>query len=294
MKVGVVYPQIELGGDPEAVRRIGLATEELGFSHLLFYDHVVGAAVHADRDPPLQGPYTDDDPFHDPFVALGYLAGITEHIELVTGVLILPQRQTVLVAKQATDVDLLSGGRMRLGVGTGWNHVEYTALGQDFASRGRRLDEQIEYLRELWAEPLLTRRGEFDVIDRAGLNPRPKRAIPVWVGGFAEPAYRRAGRLADGFIFAGPVERVGGRILGVLDAWERVRHHLEENGRSVEGFGADYIMLSARGPEQVAETIDRWRDAGGTHASVLTMGMDLEGTDAHLDYLADVAARLDA
>jgi probable F420-dependent oxidoreductase len=186
MKLGVVYPQTELGGDPDAVLRIGLATEELGFSHLLFYDHVVGA-VHEDREPPLRGPYTDDDPFHDPFVALGYLAGMTKRIDLVTGVLILPQRQTVLVARQATDVDLLSGGRLRLGVGTGWNHVEFEALGQDFSSRGRRLDEQIEFLRELWTKPLLTRRGEFDTIDRAAINPRPNRVIPVWIGGFAEP-----------------------------------------------------------------------------------------------------------
>jgi alkanesulfonate monooxygenase SsuD/methylene tetrahydromethanopterin reductase-like flavin-dependent oxidoreductase (luciferase family) len=135
MKVGVVYPQIELGGDPNAVRRIGKAVEDLGFDYLLAYDHVLGA-VHADRTPPLPGPYTERDPFHDPFVLFGYLAGITERIGLATGVLVLPQRQTALVARQAADVDLLSGGRLRLGVGVGWNHVEYEALGQDFRSRG--------------------------------------------------------------------------------------------------------------------------------------------------------------
>src|SRR6185369_1306583 len=134
MEIGVVYPQIELGEDPNAVRRIGKAVEDLGFDYLLAYDHVLGA-VHDDRIPPLPGPYTERDPFHDRLVMFGYLAGITERIGLATGVLVLPQRQTALVARQAADVDLLSEGRLRLGVGVGWNHVEYEALGQDFRTR---------------------------------------------------------------------------------------------------------------------------------------------------------------
>src|ERR1700683_4534107 len=146
MQIGAVYPQIELRGDPRAVRRLGLAVEELGFDSLLAYDHVLGA-VHADRTPQLTGPYTEHDPFHDPFVMFAFLAGITERIEFATGVLILPQRQTALVARQATDVDLLSGGRLRLGIGIGWNHVEYEALEQDFSTRGAREEEQIELLR---------------------------------------------------------------------------------------------------------------------------------------------------
>ena len=159
MQIGVVYPQIELGGDPDAVRRIGLATEELGYDYLLAYDHVVGA-TH-DREPKLWGPYTDQDPFHDPFVMFAYLAGITERIEFVTGILILPQRQTVLAAQQAADLDLLSGERLRLGVGVGWNYVEYDTLGQDFDVRGPRLDEQIGFLRSLWSEPLVSFEGQF-------------------------------------------------------------------------------------------------------------------------------------
>src|SRR3984957_18542098 len=147
--IGVVYPQTELRGDPEAVRRIGRAVEDLGFDHLSAYDHVLGA-VHADRNPPLTGPYTEHDPFHDPFVMFAYLAGITQRLQFVTGILILPQRQTVLVARQAADLDLLSGDRLRLGVGIGWNYVEYTALGQDFHARGKRLAEQVELLRRLW------------------------------------------------------------------------------------------------------------------------------------------------
>jgi probable F420-dependent oxidoreductase len=186
MKFGVVYPQIELRGDPQAVHDIGVGVEALGYDHLLVYDHVVGAE-HADRDPPLWGPYTEHDPFHEPLVMFGYLAAVTSRIELATGVMILPQRQTALVAQQAADADLLSHQRLRLGVGTGWNYVEYDALGQDFASRGTRLDEQIELLRRLWAEPLVTFEGRFDHVERACIYPRPLRSIPIWIGGFSEP-----------------------------------------------------------------------------------------------------------
>lgn len=291
MKIGIVYPQIELQGRPDAVRRIGLAVEELGFNHILFYDHVVGA-VHEGREPKLLGPYTEADPFHDPFVAFGYLAAITQRIELATGVLILPQRQTVLVAQQASDVDLLSGERLRLGVGTGWNYVEYDALGQDFARRGARMNEQIEFMRALWTNDLLTYEGEFDSIDRGNINPRPKRSIPIWIGGFSEPAFRRAGKLGDGFIFAGATDTGVGPAMGVLGAWERVKEHLAANERTTQDFGADYIMLTALGVEAAADTIKRWEDAGGTHASVVTMGMGFDTTEAHLAYIADVAAKL--
>jgi probable F420-dependent oxidoreductase len=289
MKIGIVYPQTELGGRAEAVRRIGVAVEELGFDHLTFYDHVVGA-LHAGREPKLWGPYTDRDPFHDPFVAFGFLAALTKRIELVTGVLILPQRQTVLVARQAADVDILSRQRLRLGVGTGWNYVEYHALGQDFSRRGARIDEQIELLRRLWSEPLVTFQGKFDAIDRGNINPRPARPIPIWIGGFAEPAFRRGGRLGDGFIFAGPLQG-GGDLGGVLDGWERVQHHLAESGRSREGYGADWILTAQVGND-IVELIERWQDAGGTHATVVTMGRGFDTVEAHLDYVADVAARL--
>src|SRR5580704_734935 len=200
MQIGVVYPQIELGGDPGAVRLIGRAAEDLGFDHLLAYDHVLGA-VHAGRTPALTGPYTEHDPFHDPFVMFGYLAAITERIRFATGVLILPQRQTALVARQSADVDLLSGGRLRLGVGVGWNPVEYEALGQDFHTRGIRQEEQIELLRRLFTEPVVDFTGRFDRIDRAALVPKPSKPIPIWLGGSGDKAFDRAARLADGFIF---------------------------------------------------------------------------------------------
>ena len=138
------------------------------------------------------GPYDENDPFHDPFVMFAYLAAITDRIELATGVLILPQRQTVLVAKQAADLDLLSGGRLRLGVGVGWNYVEYDALGEDFSTRGRRADEQIGYLRELWRGDVVSFDGEFDSVDRGVVIPGPRRQIPIWVGGFSRRAFERA------------------------------------------------------------------------------------------------------
>lgn len=284
MQIGVVYPQIELSGDPEAVRRIGLATEQLGYDHLLAYDHVVGAA-HADRDPKLWGPYTDADPFHDPFVMFAYLAAITDHIELVTGVIILPQRQTALVAKQCTDLDLLSNQRLRLGVGTGWNYVEYDALGEDFDSRGPRLTEQIELLRRYWTEDLFSFDGRFDTIDRGNINLRPARQIPIWLGGFSEPAFRRAAHHGDGFIYAGPVERS-------IDGKARVETLLAEAGRSDVEFGSDFVMTGEKGVDAAVAAAEAWRDAGGTHVSVVTMGMGLDSTEAHLDYIGSVKAKL--
>src|SRR4029077_19378899 len=214
MEIGVVYPQIELGEDPNAVRRIGKAVEDLGFDYLLAYDHLLGA-VHHDRTPPLPGPYTERDPFHDPLVMFGYLAGITERIGLATGVLVLPQRQTALVARQAADVDLLSAGRLRLGVGVGWNHVEYEALGQEFRGRGARQEEQIELLRKLFTDPLVDFSGRFHRVDRAALNPQPTRPIPIWLGGSSEAAFDRAARIADGFIL------LAGGLGHAVGAWKQ-------------------------------------------------------------------------
>jgi probable F420-dependent oxidoreductase len=283
VKIGVIYPQNELHGDPDAVRRIGLATEKLGFDHLLVYDHVLGA-TH-DREPKLSGPYTEKHPFHDPFVMFGYLAGITQRIELVTGILILPQRQTVLVARQAADLDLLSGERFRLGVGIGWNYVEYQALGEDFHTRGKRVEEQIELLRRLWSEPLVEFAGKFDQVDRAALNPRPRRSIPIWLSGFADVSLKRAAALADGFIFAD----------GAADAFQQVatlRRFLSEAKRSGDAFGLHINMLRAKTAPAVIETVSRWREIGGTHASVGTMGHNFTTTDEHLDFIEKVAQAL--
>ncbi len=285
MQIGVVYPQIELGGDPRAVRRIGRAVEELGFDHLLAYDHVLGA-VHADRARPLIGPYNEHDPFHDPFVLFAYLAGLTERIEFATGVMVLPQRQTALVARQAADVDLLSGGRLRLGVGVGWNHVEYEALGQDFATRGARQEEQIELLRRLFTEQVVDFSGRFDRVDRAALVPRPTRSIPIWLGGASEAAFDRAARIADGFIFFGGFK---GGVDNAIGAWNGLRDRLRALGRPVDDFGADYVALPRGGVNDLMAEIDAWREARGTHVSVATMGRGLTSAEAHCEYLATVA-----
>jgi probable F420-dependent oxidoreductase len=286
MQIGAVYPQTELGGDPEAVRRFGRAVEELGYDHLLAYDHVLGA-VHADREPPLMGPYTEHDPFHDPLVMFAHLAAITEHIGFISGIIILPQRQTVLVARQAADVDLLSGGRLRLGVGIGWNPVEYEALDVEFRRRGARLEEQVELLRRLWSEPVVDFTGRFHRVDRAALVPRPSRPVPVWMGGFSEPALERAARIADGFVFSG---RVPGDL---ADTWARMREQVAGHGRDADGFGGERVVLARNGPSEVADKVGAWRDAGGTHAAVLTMGLELgDAVDAHIEYLASVGAAL--
>lgn len=285
MEIGVVYPQIELRGDPTAVGPFARAVEQLGFAHLIAYDHVLGA-VHADRTPPLTGPYTERDPFHDPFVMFAYLAGITERIQFATGVLILPQRQTALVARQAADVDLLSGGRLRLGVGVGWNHVEYDALGQDFRTRGAREEEQIELLRRLFTEPVLEFSGRFDRVDRASLVPKPARPIPIWLGGSSEAAYGRAARLADGFIF------FGGSTDRVIEDWRRLRERVGHLGRPVEDFGADYVALRRGTIGDLTGDIDAWRAAGGSQVSVVTTGFGFDSVDGHIDYLASVADAL--
>ena len=285
MEIGVAYPQTELRGDPIAVREFGSAIENLGFDHLLAYDHVLGA-VHADRTPQLTGPYTDHDPFHDPFVMFAYLAGITERIRFTTGILVLPQRQTSLVARQAADVDLLSVGRLRFGVGVGWNYVEYDALGQDFHTRGARQEEQIELLRLLFTEPVVDFSGRFDRVDRASLVPKPARSIPIWLGGSGEKAFDRAARLADGFIF------FGGGVDSTIDSWTQLRERVASLGRSVEDFGGEYVALSGGDMSQLTGEIEAWRNAGGTHVSVVTMGLGLDSTDAHIGYLASLSDRL--
>jgi probable F420-dependent oxidoreductase len=284
MQIGVVYPQIELHGDPSAVRELGLAVERLGFDHLLAYDHVLGA-VRTDRERPLTGPYSELDPFHDPLVMFGYLAGITERIRFACGVIVLPQRQTALVARQAADVDLLSEGRLRLGVGVGWNYVEYEALGCDFRGRGARQEEQIDVLRRLFTDPVVDFTGSFHRIDRASLNPKPTRRIPIWLGGSSDVAYDRAARMADGFIFGGGPDHRD-------EAWAKMRVRLQGLGRSVPEFGADWLARPGGDLETVLAQVDAWRDAGGTHISLVTMGLGLDSADAHIDYLASIADAL--
>lgn len=282
MRVGVVFPQTELGGDPGAIRAYGQGIEELGYRHLLAYDHVVGAdpAVHTGWDKA----YDVQTTFSEPLVMFGYLAAITQKVELVTGVIILPQRQTVLVAKQAAEVDLLSGGRLRLGVGVGWNAVEFEALGADFTNRGKRSDEQIELLRKMWSEQSVSFTGQYHSVTGAGLGPLPvQRPIPVWIGAASAPGYKRAGRLADGWF---PLVEPGDELEKAKDIVEQAAH---DAGRDPAEIGMEGRIIYTGSLDAVADELAQWKDADATHVAISTMDAGLESVDDHLAVLAAVA-----
>lgn len=274
MKFGVVFPQNEIGADPDTIVRFATTAEELGFHHLLAYEHVLGAGI-ANR-PDWKGPYTSKDAFHEVFVLFGYLAGFTRKIELVTGIVILPQRQTALVAKQAASLDVLCRGRLRLGVGIGWNPVEYEALGENFADRGRRMEEQVDVMRKLWAHETITYKGRWHTVTDAGLNPLPiKRAIPVWLGGMAPQVIERVGRFADGwFPFDNPE---------LENQVAQVRAHARAAGRDPATIGIEGRLLVTDSAEKTREKIARLEALGATHASGVTLNAKLPTPQAHID-----------
>jgi probable F420-dependent oxidoreductase len=277
LKYGVVFPQLEIGADPIVLRDYAQTVEGLGFDYLLAYDHVLGA--NPDRPGGWKGPYTHTEMFHEPFVLFGYLAGLTRRLEFATGILILPQRQTALVAKQAAQVDVLSGGRLRLGVGIGWNQVEYEALGEDFHTRGKRIEEQVQVLRALWSDPLVTFAGENHSIPDAGLNPMPvQRPIPVWFGGMADVVIERMARLGDGWMPNPTDMQQARRLVDLLHA------ALERHGRRPQDFGID-IRISAKTQPRAGWTpfIEAWRGMGATHAGFNTMGAGYATVDDHLN-----------
>ncbi|MPY92627.1 MAG: TIGR03619 family F420-dependent LLM class oxidoreductase [Acidimicrobiia bacterium] len=276
MRFGATFPTTEIGDDPVAIRDFAQAAEGLGYSHIVAYDHVLGAE-HAGREPKLWGPYTEAHPFHEPFVLLGFLAGVTSTIEFETAIIILPQRQTVLVAKQAAEVDVLSGGRLRLGVGTGWNPVEYEALGVPWEGRGARFDDQIALLRQLWAEPVLDVTTPLHKIDRAGILPRPRRPIPLWLGGSSNVALRRAARVGDGFTFASAGRKT-------VELVERLRGLLETEGRDPATFPIEFTLMYGLGEARWAAVLEGARAAGIDYVSINAMsttaawtGMDAPG-----------------
>jgi probable F420-dependent oxidoreductase len=284
VQIGVVFPQTELGGDRGAVRAYAQAAEELGYRHLLAYDHVLGAdrAVHRGWN----GPYDVDTTFHEPFVMFGFLAAITS-LELVTGVIILPQRQTALVAKQAAEVDLLTGGRFRLGVGVGWNRVEYEALGLEFGNRGRRYDEQIGLLRRYWTERTVTHKGEYETVTGAGIAPRPvQQPIPIWFGAQSTRAYRRAGRLGDGWF---PQVQPGPDL---DEARRLIDGAAREAGRDPATIGMEGRLPWTGDEDALARAAAAWQSAGATHLAVNTMRSRLSGVDGHIAALATAARAL--
>jgi probable F420-dependent oxidoreductase len=273
----VVFPQTEIGNDGRAIIDYAQAAEQLGFHHILAYDHVIGADPTA--RPGWRPPYSYLDPFHEPMVLFGYLAAATQTIEFVTGVLILPQRQTVLVAKQAAALDLLSGGRLRLGIGIGWNPVEYEALGADFQSRGRRSEEQVDLLRKLWTQELVTFNGRWHNFAHAGLNPLPtQRPIPIWFGGSDDRMLRRLAKLADGwFPLLPPDDRCRAMI-------EKIRASARESGRDPATIGIEGRINYGRGSAEAwLEELQSWKDLGAGYVGFNTMKTGLTGAAAHIE-----------
>lgn len=284
--VGVVFPQTEIGADVGGVKAYAQAAEGLDYKHLLVYDHVLGADTEA--YPGWAGPYTSKTMFHEIMVLFGYLAGITPKLELVTGVVILPQRQTALVAKQAAEIDVLTEGKFRLGVGIGWNWVEYEALGMNFKNRGRRFEEQIGLLRRYWQEPAFSHEGQFEKVVAAGINPLPvQRPIPIWIGGSAEPALKRAAEVADGFFPQRPLEG------GWPATFERMKAWREAAGGDWSTYGIEARINAGVGtPDEWRATYAEWTALGATHFTVNTMNGGLVGPEAHIKRIREVKAAL--
>jgi probable F420-dependent oxidoreductase len=276
MRVGVVFPQTEIGTDPSLIKEYAQTAEELGFLHILAYDHVIGANP-ASR-PGWKPAYSHLDTFHEPLVLFGYLGGLTKKVELVTGIIILPQRQTVLVAKQAATLDVLSGGRLRLGVGIGWNPVEYEALGENFHNRGSRSEEQIEVMRKLWTQELVTFEGRWHKITDAGIKPLPlQRPIPIWFGGSDDRALRRLAKLGDGWF---PLMAPDDKCRAVI---EKIRLYTREAGRNPDAIGIEgRIGLGQGSPDSWLRELQAWKDLGATHVSLNTMRAGLSSPSAHI------------
>jgi probable F420-dependent oxidoreductase len=279
MQIGVTFPQLEIGPDPAVVREYAQTAEGLGYDFLTIYDHVLGADTT--NRPGWSGAYQATDQFHEPFVLFGWLAGVAPKLALATGVIVLPQRQTALVAKQAAEIDILTGGRFRLGVGIGWNEVEFEALNEHFRNRARRYEEQIELLRKLWTEPVVTYHGRYHHISEAGLNPLPvQQPIPIWMGGRAEAALERMGRLADGWMTQTPLDDT---LRGMI---ERVRGYAEAAGRPRDAIQIEArVSINAAPESDWPRIVEDWRQLGASHLAVNTMRAGLESPRDHIDVI---------
>jgi len=287
-ELGVTFPQTEIGTDPGAIRDYAQAAEDLGYSFMAIFDHVLGANIDRPDRSGGRWPYTHQDLIHEPLITLGFVAAVTSRIGLMPAVIILPQRQTALVAKQAAEVDVLSRGRLRLGVGLGWNEVEYEALGEDFHTRGKRMEEQVDVLRALWTQDLVTVAGRWHHITDAGLNPLPvQRPIPIWMGGYVDPVLRRIGRMADGWVM------VGSPSADLEDNVRKVRQYAREAGRDPSSIGIQGGIRYAGGPDQWRQDLQTWESVGATHVGVATRGVGLGSVSAHIDALRKVKQELE-
>jgi probable F420-dependent oxidoreductase len=276
VKLGVVFPQTEIGPDPGGVRAYAEAAESLGYDYIVAFDHVAGADLT--NRPNWTGPYNLDSAFHEVFVLFGFLSGVTATIEFATGILILPQRQTVLAAKQAAALDVLSGGRFRLGVGVGWNPVEYDVLGENFGNRGVRSLEQVILMQRLWTERSVTFHGKYHTVDAVGILPMPvQQPIPVWFGGYKEATIRRIAQVGDGWMCTRGADDEVRRLLDLLDS------EMEREGRIRSSVGIEGSIRFAAGQSEWEKTIDTWTELGATHLCLGTMGAGLNGAQAHID-----------
>ncbi len=287
MEIGFVYPQTEFGNDPQAIRDLAQTAEGLGFTHVLAYEHVLGVDPNRQKD--WNRPYDFKSSFQSPLLLFSYMAAITEKLGFITGILILPQRQTALVAKQAATLDVLSGGRLRLGIGIGWNKHEYVALGENFNNRGRRIEEQVSILRQLWTQPLVEFSGRWHTIPNAGINPLPvQRPIPIWFGGNADPVLKRAATIGDGWI---PNYR---RIEDAQPTLKRIEDYLELAGRKKSSFGLEArIRFEDGNPKTWEGSIHSWQEAGATHISFNTMQVGFDTPARHIDALKLFASTMD-
>jgi probable F420-dependent oxidoreductase len=280
VQIGAVLAQNELGPDVAALRDYAQGVQDLGYSFVVVTDHVVGA--DASDHPRLDRVYPIETYLREPLILGAFLAGVAPRLGFLTSVIILPQRQTVLTAKQAADLDVLSNGRLRLGVGIGWNPIEYQALGMRFSTRARRFEEQIDLMRRLWTERVVRYAGHFDTVDAAGINPRPiQQPIPVWIGASAETAVKRATRIADGYLPLRPLE--GGWQATV----DKVRGWLSEAERDPSTFGIEGRLDAGKGDaDDWLRTIEMWRHLGASHLSVSTSGVG--GPQAHVNRLREI------
>jgi probable F420-dependent oxidoreductase len=265
MKIGVLFPQFEIGLDPVNVRDFAQAADDLGYTHLTSFDQIIG--LDKKSRPDWKYVHDAEDMFHELFVLFGYLAAVTRKIELVTGILVLPMRGTALVAKQAAEVDVLSGGRLRLGVGVGVKPEEFEACGENFENRGKRVDEQIDVLRKLWTADLITYQGEFHRIVAGGINPLPiQRPIPIWIGGISDAAVRRTARLGDGWLPNFQADDFGKASI------DKMRALALSYGRDPDKIGIEATLtIIDRSPEQLRKEIEDWRQIGATHITINTM-----------------------
>ena len=287
MELGVTVPIVEFGDDLGGVREFVQAAEELGYTHIRILDHVLGADPQYHPEVP-RFPYTHQSYIHEPFTLMAFLSGITTTIKLVTGILILPQRQTALVAKQAAEVDVLSGGRLRLGIGIGWNPVEYEALGQNFHTRGRRCEEQIAVLRKLWTQELVNFEGRDHKISHAGIRPLPiQRPIPIWLGAGSsanpiptERVLKRIGNMADGWFPMFPYDHPNRGVV------EQVQEYARSAGRNPSEIGMEgRIRMASNGPEDWLAESKAWEEMGATHLSASTVGPQITTIDQHINAL---------